>query len=56
MNKFVSKQVEAASYTVASKEVERREIEKHIAEFQRVQTKRDSRGAKCRSSRVSTKH
>jgi len=35
MNKFISKQVEAAGYTVAGKEVERQQIAQHIAEFER---------------------
>lgn len=34
MNKIISKQVEAANYTVAGKKVERQQISQHMAELE----------------------
>jgi len=45
MNKFTSKQVEAANYTVVGRESERQQIARHVAEFERRLTK-ESRGRK----------
>jgi len=48
MNKFVSKQVEAANYTVAGKEVERQQIRQHMVEFE-SRLNKERRGRKTKA-------
>ncbi len=43
MNKFVSKQVEAASYTVAGKEMERQQIAQQVEKFEQRKKKKSKR-------------
>ena len=46
MNKFVSKQVEAANYTVEGKEVERQQIAQQMAEFEQRRKSKNSEAKK----------
>ncbi|MGH1374419.1 MAG: hypothetical protein ACRBBW_20445 [Cellvibrionaceae bacterium] len=46
MNRFISRQTEAANFTVSSKEQERQQIARQVAEFEQRQKKQRKGGKK----------